>query len=125
VLSGLSNSAGNPVIQLGSGSYTTSGYAGYCTYQTAGTNALANVSSAAGFPVNAGAALVTGSVILTLINSSTNTWAASGQHYSALGTVYLNTVYGYIALAGVLDRIQIATTTGTFSTGTVNIIYEG
>lgn len=84
-------------------------------------------ASTAGFIVNSAAiadALV-GSVILTLLNSTTNTWAITG----VLGNGDSNNAFsvsGRKALVNVLDRVRITTTggTNTFDLGEMNIAYQ-
>jgi len=116
---GVSTTAGGAYIQIGSGSYVSTGYlSGYGSIQTSSSA----TASATGFLAVQTQACY-GSVILTLANSTTNTWVASGSiWYPAAPAMYVIT--GQVSLSGVLDRIQI-TTTGAFNAGSVNIIYEG
>jgi hypothetical protein len=117
------NGTSNVLIQLGSGSATTSGYLGASSVLTATvtsanyTNGLAVVRSNDGTSVVHGvctAALVTG-----------NTWAMAGTlaFSNGAGTVISAST---IALSGALDLVRITTVNGTdtFDAGTVNIMYE-
>jgi len=67
---------------------------------------------------------LSGAVILTLENSTTNSWALSGSvsDYAQSRMIFAS---GIKSLAGVLDRIQITTVSGvdTFDAGEVNIAY--
>lgn len=117
------NASSGPLIllQLGSGSYTTTGYTGGWTQSaTAGTNPL--VASTAG--VVAGASNAgNGFMTCVLVNAATNNWAISGNIDTALSGKLISS--GSIALAGVLDRVQLTVAGGTFTAGSVNIFYEG
>jgi hypothetical protein len=116
------NGASNLQIQIGSGSYQTSGYL------AAGTNSsigAANFTTGFGTNLsNIAAGVLHGAVTISLITG--NTWVASGalaRTDSATG----GTVAGRVSLAGTLDRIRLTTINGTdaFDAGTVNIMYEG
>jgi len=117
------NASSNLLVQIGSGSVTTSGYASQGSYTTTGTNLA---TSTIGFVVwrDAASYALTGHMILT--NISSNTWIESHT-----GTIASNVnVYGAgssPSLSGALDRVRITTVNGTdtFDAGTVNILYEG
>jgi hypothetical protein len=118
----LSGSA-HTVIQLGSGSYTTSGYVSTGAY--AGTANQAGVASATngliahgGSPTNA----LTGT--MTIVNANGNLWVAS--HSGSLSTSIGVMGAGSVTLGGTLDRIRITTTNGTdtFDAGSINILYK-
>jgi hypothetical protein len=112
-------------IQVGSGSFVTSGYFANYGAINLGTG-QANITT--GIPVYAGASAAsvsTGHIILTLIGS--NTWIASGVvlYTNNAGDMYMiagNTP----SLAGALDRVRLTTVNGTdtFDAGSVNILYE-
>jgi hypothetical protein len=114
-----------PLIQIGSGSVTNSGYVSSASISTSTT---AN-SSTAGFVASFGSGnatfTVSGSVVLTLI--SNNTWVASGLFANTV-TFIFTTSFGGVSpnLAGALDRVRITTVNGTdtFDAGTINIFYE-
>lgn len=67
---------------------------------------------------------LSGSVILTLENSSTNTWAIQGI-FAAMGANATFTLAGAKSLSAVLDRIRITTLNGSdaFDLGQINIAY--
>lgn len=119
------NGASNMLVQIGSGSVTTSGYAsaGAVVY---GTNQTALLTSTQGFFIYMDLAsdLRNGAVVLCLLSS--NTWVASGN-IIASGTGRSASVGGNIALGGTLDRVRITTVNGTdtFDAGSINILYEG
>ena len=117
----------SPLIQLGAGSPTTSGYLGANWWTThTGSNQVANFST--GFGLNllngAAAAVYHGSIVCTL--QTNNTWACSFVLGQSNATSASNGA-GSIALSGTLDRVRITTVNGTdtFDAGSINILYEG
>jgi hypothetical protein len=126
MFSGVSTSGTSSfLIQIGSTTFTTSGYAGMCI-SAGGSNQVQNASFSAGFTVTANtAATYTYQGVITLSLLGSNTWCESGN----LGTVnlsFLQSSGGVLALGGVLDRVRITTVNGTdtFDAGTINISYE-
>lgn len=124
--SGIStNGTSNPLIELGdSGGIETSGYLGAGS-QLAGGATSANYTTGFGIPSAAAAATIHGSITLTLMDSSSFLWAASGTLGLSNGaTTY--TVGGSKALSAELDTVRITTVGGTdtFDAGTFNILYE-
>jgi len=128
MFNGVSTSGTSPVqIQIGSTSFSTSGYLSGASYaSTAGTYG----TSTSGFVVDAPGAAVAaysryGNVILTLFSS--NTWTSQGNAYSnGNGGTISASAGGSPALSGALDRVRITTVNGTdtFDAGSVNILYE-
>ena len=127
MFNGVSTSGTSPkLIQLGSGSVTSTGYisAGGIISGATGFNVA---SSTAGFIINSieGADNIYGSAILNLVTG--NTWGACGTLGDVTGT-YVNayTVSGGVTLSGALDRVRITTVNGTdtFDAGSINILYE-
>lgn len=116
-----------PIIQVGSGSFSTSGYTSIGSFAGA-TNTSGGAIYTTGFGIPAGNAtnLMFGHFILTLISS--NTWICSGTIGSNTSSVY----YGFFtggtspALSGALDRVRVTTVNGTdtFDAGSINILYE-
>ena len=112
------------LIQIGSGSYTTSGYS------SMGASNATTTSSTQGFLLSydwASTYRRYGIATLDLITG--NTWVLSwqgGDNNSGGGGTRLYTGAGSLALSGALDRIQVTTVNGTdtFTAGTVNIQYE-
>lgn len=76
------------------------------------------------YDMNAASDLGYGTIILSLLDSSTNTWVQSGNItvIGAASSACLSA--GSKSLTGVLDRLQILTP-DTFDAGKVNILYEG
>ena len=114
----------NPIIQVGSGSVTTSGYTGLSWRGGAASNNYA--SNSAGFILdnsNTASSTIYGHLILTLISGST--YICSGSTIG--GSNEGNVVVGSISLSGALDRVVLTATNGTdtFDAGTVNLLYEG
>lgn len=117
-----SSGTSNWIIQLGSASFTTSGYVSngsrpsvLSSTSTAGILALVS-------PVAAETA--TGCVTLNLVNSVSNEWhgASSMCLNGANGT---SSSGGYVSLSGAIDRIRITTVGGadTFDSGSIFINY--
>jgi hypothetical protein len=123
MLSGVSTSGTNFLqTQIGSTTFTTSGYVSTCAYcgpASGGTTATS------GFLLDAAhtaANSFTGSVVI--VNITANTWEytsamARNDGYMMLGGGVLN-------VGAVLDRLRITTVGGTdtFDAGTINILYE-
>ena len=103
------------IIQIGSGSITSSGYVSICVGTSATTGFLLTNSIS-------GAATFSGVSVISLIGS--NTYAQFGN-LSGNGTCQYGA--GSVALGGALDRVRITTVGGTdtFDAGTINILYEG
>ena len=119
------SSTSNILVQIGSGSTTSSGYISTGNSASA-SNTTQGGSSTAGFIVwcnsNAGVA-ISGLMTLSLISS--NTWIES--HATKLGTTSAGFGGGSSsALGGSLDRVVITTVNGTdtFDAGSINILYE-
>jgi len=118
------NGSNNYLIQLGSGSFATTGYA---------TRAFRDATNAAtatnGFLLTAAnnANVSTFGGIATISNVTGDSWvftsilADNGNGNNDYAGGYLST-----SLSGTLDRIRITTTTGvdTFDAGSINILYE-
>ena len=118
---GVTSSGAAPLIQIGSWSYVTSGYnAGYGSINTTPVAAFSGTTTGILF---GGSAASYGAIIFTLQNSSTNTWVASGTIVTPSNFIFY--IAGQVTLSGNLDRIQITLSTGAFTGGSVNILYEG
>ncbi len=122
------NGTSNIIFQLGdSGGVETSGYSGFgAGFQNAG--AVTVSTSTAGFPIVGSSAgnVYGGSILLTLENSSNNTWIANGNFGGANGgTALFFSVAGTKSTSATLDRIRITTANGTdaFDAGEVNVSY--
>ena len=111
-------------IQLGSGSFTTSGYVGGAGRVT--TASAAGSSLTTGFliaVISAAADTQNGSFVIT--NLSGNIWTCQGSVFSSNYSA-TQTGAGLISLGGALDRVRITTSNGTdtFDAGSINILYE-
>lgn len=124
MLSGVSLSGSDSLlIQIGSGSFSTSGYT---SSSTAATNAAATsgVTSSSGFIValNNASNVTYGSV--TILNITGNTWI-SNHSMGLAAAACVNGGGVSPALAGALDRVSVTRSgTNTFDAGSINIIYE-
>lgn len=113
------------LVQLGSGSVTTSGYVvtwGYLfTASSAGVNS-STTSIARAASINASTAF-TGVVTVTLLSG--NTWCSSATLGSNTDKI-ITYSSGSIALGGSLDRVRVTSSNGTdtFDAGSINILYE-
>jgi hypothetical protein len=114
----------NILIQIGSGSVTTSGYSSSATFAT---SSLVSATSTAGLLVTgnlAGGSETNGNIMLCL--QSSNTWVNSGtvSIVPSTGTQFCGGVSP--TLGGALDRVRITTVNGTdtFDAGSINILYE-
>jgi len=115
------NSTSNIIIQIGSGSVTTSGYTSLAQFPstpTTFTSGFGIVNS-----INA-ASTVSGISQICLLGS--NIYIQNGNMITASGVTFVS-AGNSSALSGALDRVRITTVNGTdtFDAGTVNILYEG
>jgi hypothetical protein len=119
-----SNGTSNMQVQIGSGSYTTSGYTG--AYANAVNASATNWAAfTTGFAIFNDNAPDTRNGTMILTSAGSNTWVSSGMFITTNRGIMGNTT-GFIALGGVLDRLRLTTVGGdTFDAGSVNIIYEG
>lgn len=120
------NGTSRKLIQLGdSGGIETAAYTSASSWLYSG--ALSGANTAAGFLIKSevSSERLRGSITITLVNSSTNTWAGSGVFADADGGDSTFTSGGSKALSGVLDRVRITTINGTdtFDAGQINIAY--
>ena len=125
MFSGVSTSGSSNVqIQVGSGSFTTTGYAGTCLEAISGGTSI-GANNSTGFVIHNdinGTILAYGSVVL---NSFTgNTWIQVGTVGRAATSGSFSG--GSVSLSGVFDRVRITTVNGTdtFDAGSINILYE-
>jgi hypothetical protein len=116
------------VVRLGTSSgFVSSGYSGSAS--SLGTG-LTTQQWSSGFglrgSVSGAADTYFGSMILSLVNASTNTWSSS--HAMALGGDAVSLFgAGGVSLASTLTQVRITTVgaANTFDAGSVNIMYEG
>jgi hypothetical protein len=117
------NSATNPIlIQLGSGSTTTSGYTSVANYytQSSTTNGTTRSDSFFLTYVSGAADVISGQMVIS--NITGNTWVESATF--RIGTTTIMNCAGEVALSGTLDRVVISVSTGAFDLGQINILYE-
>lgn len=122
------NGTSAKVVQIGdSGGVENTGYLSNVT-TLANASAVSSTNVTASFPfveTSVAARAESGTLILSLLDSSSNTWVFLGQvGQNSFGVHYLST--GSKALSATLDRVRITATNGTdtFDAGTVNIMYE-
>ena len=114
------------LVQIGSGSYQTSGYV--CSAAGVGTSSAgSDPISTTGFSIIYGFNnnyKISGTMTLTYLGAS-NTWVCN-YTFGGVGTTSVTGIGGgRVSLSGTLDRVQVLNTSGTFASGSVNIIYEG
>jgi hypothetical protein len=121
------NGASLVQIQLGSTSFSTSGYKSTVSFSASSTQFIQATS---GFVTDTSYASATltrsGFYVFCLIGS--NTWTGSGNiGGDAAGQVTFACAGNSPALSGTLDRVRITTVNGTdtFDAGSINILYEG
>jgi hypothetical protein len=114
------------LVQIGSGSPTTSGYSSVAS-NLQNASSVGVTTSTSGFIVFINAASENLIGTMEIVNITSNTWVASGVGNSSTGTTVALTYSGNVSLGGVLDRVRITTTNGTdtFDAGSVNIMYQG
>jgi len=117
------NGSSNVQVQIGSSSFTTSGYVGSTSTLVNAATIQVN-SFTGGFGVGGGSAGDARSGHMIITNVSGNIWVASINGTTASGTV--TNGGGVVTLSGVLDRVRITTVGGTdtFDAGSINILYE-
>lgn len=117
----------HPIVQLGdAGGVETTGYDGESTYVQSSGTIDSLFTTGFGLQLNVGSNVYNGTIILTLLDESTNTWIASnGGGTTDLDAAVLTN--GTKDLSAELDRIRITTVGGTdtFDGGKVNITIEG
>lgn len=120
------NGTSHITILLGtSAGIQTTGYLGSFGYVGAGT-AMYIQNTGFGQFNDTASDVRYGSLIFTLVDSGTGTWACSGNT-SWSTRAYTLPTSGVKTLSGALDRIRISTLNGTdtFDAGQINILYEG
>ena len=118
------NGTSNLLIQVGSGSVDTSGYASTSSGMINAANYTPQ-NSTAGFIMVSAQTTNTASGHMVLTAMGGNIWISSHTGKSDTNLVF----YGggnKSALSGALDRVRITTVNGTdtFDAGTINILYE-
>jgi len=119
------------MLQIGdAGGIETTGYLGSVVLQqTSGNTAQSSTTGFQSTTGGGGNVAVSGTLTLSLLESSNNTWSCSGVlsvTSSGASVPATLTVAGRKATSAVLDRIRLTTTVGTetFDAGVINIQYE-
>lgn len=119
------NGTSKVLVQIGSGSFTTTGYLG-STANMANAGATTGSNFSAGFTIDDisnASGVRYGSVVLT--NISGNVWVEAGT-IGRTDSASASISGGGLTLSGTLDRVRITTVNGTdaFDAGSINILYE-
>ena len=125
MLNGVSLSgSSNILIQIGSGSVSSSGYAS-SSVTAVNASGSSGATSTAGFIETIGSAsnIIYGHMVIT--NITATTWVASHYHGYAVAAGSCGGGSSP-SLSGALDRVRITTVNGTntFDAGSINIFYE-
>lgn len=118
----VASSTSNYLVQIGSSSFTTSGYTGYVFLASTARSAFSTGFMITG--LRAATSAVNGSIVLSLVsgNAWNETGITSDGDAAVLGTSQSS---GNLTLGGVLDRVRVTSVSAnTFSAGTINIMYE-
>ena len=112
----------NPYIQLGdSGGIEASGYS-----QGTFSSALGTTGFSGAFVIYSATAayLIYGTMTISLLDSASNLWVATGTFGSGSGIAWF--LGGAKSTSATLDRVRITTSNGTdtFDAGSINILYE-
>ena len=125
MFSGVStNGTSNLLIQLGSGSFTTSGYTSTaCSTFGPGSAIVTSTAGLISTSEIVAAGLLFGNTIICLQNSSNGFTSSSVLS----GNSRMQYASGGITLSGALDRVRITTVNGTdtFDAGSINVMWEG
>jgi hypothetical protein len=123
-----STTGGSLQIQLGvSGVPETTDYVGAFGYSNGGGGAGAGTWSSGmvvGIGDNASGITYNGSTILTRLSASSNIWVSQSIVTDRVGETLVVSAAGSKSLAGTLNMIRVLITSGTFSSGSVNVMYE-
>lgn len=123
IFNGVSFSGGDDVlVQLGSGSFTTSGYTS-TSVQVANGSAGASSTATSGFILSINDAGRTATGTMVIVQISANVWVANHTTFNTTSRASYGG--GSVTLSGSLDRVRITPSgTNTFDAGTINVMYE-
>ena len=128
-LSGVStNGSDNIILQIGdSGGVENTGYAGSVSRITNGASPT-TAASTAGWIISSSVAasdIISGLLVLTLLDSSSNLWTVEGV-ISRTDQSVICVIAGHKSLSATLDRVRLYTSGGsnTFDAGSMNIVYQ-
>ena len=122
------NGASIVQIQIGSASFSASGYKSTASYSAAGSTNYAQATTGFIIDTSFATASLTRSGAYTLALLGSNTWVGSGNIGGDGSALVAFACAGKSpALSGTLDRIRITTVNGTdaFDAGSINILWEG
>jgi hypothetical protein len=111
------------LVQIGNGSFVTTGYSGGGVRISASAPAGAGFTTGFAFNNSNAATVYSGHAVITQVSG--NIWCASGT-LGGNTTQLACLMGGSISLGGTLDRIRVTTVNGTdtFDAGSINILYE-
>jgi hypothetical protein len=116
------SSTSSLLVQIGSGSITSTGYLGTGNLTNQSNNAV-GLNSTSGFPIYMSGTAYAFSGAMTIYLISGNTYISN--HTGKSLTNAANFGGGSVTLSGVLDRVRITSnSTDTLDAGSVNIQYE-
>jgi len=110
------------LVQVGSGSLSTSGYT---SSSSSGTSGVGTSTSTSGFVIRiaSGSDALIGSIVIQ--NITANTWISNHTCAVNVGGFLLGAGVSP-NLSGALDRVSVTRSgTNTFDAGSINILYEG
>jgi hypothetical protein len=121
------NGINNLDLQIGSGSYATSGYDTLCSYVGGSFSSVVAFGGGFGIIINQNSGLCYGRYTLDLIGG--NKYIGSGVfhvHQVGVAQFTMQSAGSSPVLSGPIDRIRIAVVGGanTFDSGSINIMYE-
>jgi hypothetical protein len=119
------NGASGWLVQLGSASFSSTGYLGTGNVVVSG-GATSGANYTNGFGINSGNGANILHGCIRVFNISGNSWVAEGAlaNSASISTFFVG---GSVTLSGTLDRLRLTTVNGTdtFDAGSINILYEG
>lgn len=126
MFNGVSTSgASNPLVQLGAGGVTTTGYVATSS-RLQDSTPVSVTNSTAGFPIasTSAANILNGAVQFS--KQAGNVWVAQGALAATSVATFYFTASGVVSLSDTLTTVRITTVNGTdqFDAGTINISWE-
>jgi hypothetical protein len=125
MFSGVStNGTSVPQVQLGAGTFQTTGYRGSVDTSATTVSAVSVTTGLALERAGGAGAVNSRNGIVTFVLLGSNIWAGASQ--IGYETSQLSQSACAVTLAGTLDRVRITTVNGTdtFDAGSINILYE-
>ena len=118
------NGTSGYLVQLGSGSVSTSGYVSFWVRKW--TSQVNVGSSTSGFFLDSDQTTQVHYGVVDFVRPSGNLWVLRGNLGTLTGTTLEEAAFGQISLGGAVDRLRLTTPNGTdsFNLGQVNINWE-